>query len=70
MKDESWMANVSTQLKHDTLPEGEVITWSGYNARLMSDNSVKPKAVVGVLPLIPDKAASPSMMKHAMHLAI
>ena len=70
VKDESWMAHVSTQLKHDTLPEGEVITWSGYNARLMSDDSVKPKAVVGVLPLFPDKAASPSMMKHAMHLAI
>ena len=36
----------------------------------MSDDSVNPKAVVGVLPLFPDKAASPSMMKHAMHLAI
>ena len=55
VKDESWMAHVSTQLKHDTLPEGEVITWSGYNARLTSDDSVKPKVVVGVLPLLPIK---------------
>lgn len=32
--------------------------------------SVKPKAVIGVLPLFPDKASSPSMMKHAMNLAV
>ena len=31
VKDESWMAQVSTMLKHDTSPEGEVITWSSYN---------------------------------------
>jgi hypothetical protein len=70
VKDESWMAHVSTVLKQDTLPEGEVITWSGYNSRLMSDDCVKPKAVIGVLPLFPDKAATPSMMKHAMHLTM
>lgn len=70
VKDESWMAHVSTMLKPDTLPQGEVITWSGYNSRLMSDDSVKPKAVTGVLPLFPDKAAKPSMMNHAMHLTM
>ena len=37
------MAQVSTMLKHDTSPEGEVITWSSYNTRLMSDDSVKPE---------------------------
>ena len=36
-KDESWMARVTTILQQDTLPQGEVITWSGYNSRLMSD---------------------------------
>ena len=36
----------------------------------MSDDTVKPKAVVGVLPLFPDKAATPCMMKHAMQLAM
>ena len=70
VKDESWMLHVSKLLTHDTLPDGEVITWSGYNSRLMNDESVKPKAVIGVLPLFPDKAATPSMMKHAMHLTM
>ena len=64
------MAHVATVLKQGTLPEGEVITWSGYNSRLMSDDSVKPKAVIGVLPLFPDKAATPFMLKHAMHLTM
>ena len=29
MKDELWMAHVNSVLQHDTLPENEVITWSG-----------------------------------------
>ena len=59
------MAHVDSVLQHDTLPEDE-----GYNSRLMNDNSLKPPAVIGVLPLFPDKAASPSMIKHAMQLTI
>ena len=70
IKDESWMSHVATVLKQDTLPEGEVITWSGYNSRLMSDESLKPNAVIGVLPLFPDKAATPSMMRHVMKLTM
>lgn len=70
LKDVSWMTHVTTVLEQNTLPEGEVITWSGYNSRLMSDDSLKPRAVIGVLPLFPDKAASPSMIKHAMELTM
>ena len=70
MKDELWMAHVNSVLQHDTLPENEVITWSGYNSRLTNDDSLKQPAVIGVLPLFPDKAASPSMIKHAMQLAM
>ena len=70
VKDESRMSHVSKLLAQDMLPDGEVITWSGYNSRLMNDESMKPKAVIGVLPLFPDKAATPSMMKHVMHLTI
>ena len=33
----------------------------------MPDDTIKPKAVIGMLPLFPDKAASPAMMKHAMN---
>ena len=58
MNDELWMAHVNSVLQHDTLPEDEVITWSVYNSRLMNDDSLKPPAVIGVLPLFPDKAAS------------
>ena len=70
MNDELWMAHVNSVLQHDTLPEDEVITWSVYNSRLMNDDSLKPPAVIRVLPLFPDKAASPSMIKHAMQLTM
>ena len=70
MNDELWMAHVNSVLHHDTLPEDEVITWSVYNSRLMNDDSLKPPAVIGVLPLFPDKAASLSMIKHAMQLTM
>ena len=69
-KDEFWIAHVTTILQHDTFPQGEVITWSGYNSRLMSDGSVKPRAQIVILPLFKDKAASLSMMKHAMELTV
>lgn len=67
-KDETWMKHVATVLEQDTLPADEVITWSGYNSQLTSEDSLKPPAAIGVLPLFPDKAASASMIKHAMHL--
>ena len=70
IRDELWMAHVNSVLQHDTLPEDEVITWSVYNYRLMNDDSLKPPAVIGVLPLFPDKATSPSMIKHAMQLTM
>ena len=70
MKDESWMSHVATVLQQEVLPENEVITWSGFNSRNMSDDALKPPAVTGVFPLFPDKAASPSMIKHAMQLTM
>lgn len=69
-KDEAWMKHVATVLEQDTISADEVITWSGYNSRLMSEDSLKPPAVIGVLPLFPEKAASASMIKHAMHLTM
>ena len=70
MNDELWMAHVNSVLQHDTLPEDEVITWSVYNSRLINDDSLNPRAVIGGLPLFPEKAASPSMIKHAMQLTM
>ena len=34
----------------------------------MGEDSIKPGAVIGVLPRFPDKAASVPMVKHAMHV--
>ena len=40
----------------------------GLNANLLNENKIKPKAIIGVLPLFPDKAASVPMVKHAMNI--
>ena len=50
------------------LMKGDVITWAGFNSSIRYDESIKPQAEVGILPLFPDKAASPSMMKHTMEI--
>ena len=50
------------------LMKGDVITWAGFNSQIRSDESIKPQAEIGILPLFPDKAASPSMMKHTMEI--
>jgi hypothetical protein len=68
VKDEAWMAHVTNVLEQDMLCDGDVITWSGFNSQNMTADSVKPRAEVGVFPLFADKAATPSMMKHAMEM--
>ena len=50
------------------LVKGDVITWAGFNSHIRSDESIKSRAEIGILPLFPDKAASPSMMKHTMEI--
>ena len=51
------------------LMKGDVITWTGYNSHIRYDESVKPQAEIGILPLFSGKAAaSPSMMKHTMEI--
>ena len=39
----------------------------GCNSRLISENSLTPQTVTGALPLIPAKAVSFSMIKHAIN---
>ena len=67
-KDEAWLVHVANAPKQTSSADGDVITWAGYNSLLAYDVSVKPPAVTGVYPLVPDKAASASSMKHAMEL--
>ena len=70
VKDEAWMAHVTRVLKQGNVAKDDVITWSGYNSMLASDESVKPPAEIGIYPLFPYKAASASLMKHAMELTM
>ena len=67
-KDEAWLVHVANSPKQSVSADGDVITWAGYNSLLANDVSVKPPAVTGVYPLLPDKATSASSMKHAMEL--
>ena len=51
------------------LMKGDVITWAGFNSQIRSDECIKPgQAEIGILPLFPNKAASPSMMKHTIKI--
>ena len=70
VKDEAWMEHVAKALKQEKFEDGDVITWSGYNSMLASEESVKPPAEIAVYPLFPDKAATASSMKHAMELTM
>ena len=42
VKDESWVAHNSRILQQDQMEERDIITWSGYNSMLATDDSVKP----------------------------
>ena len=50
------------------LIKGDVMTWARFNSQIRSDESIKPQEMIGILPLFPDKAASPSMMKHTVEI--
>ena len=68
VKDEAWVLHVAEVMHKGELMKGDVITWAGFNSQIRSDESIKPKAEIGILPLFPDKAAAPSMMKHTMEI--
>ena len=68
VKDEAWVSHVAEVMQKGELMKGDVITWAGFNSQIRSDESIKPRAEIGILPLFPDKAASPSMMKHTMEI--
>ena len=68
VKDEACVSHVADVMQKGELMKGDVITWAGFNSQIRSDESIKPPAEIGILPLFPDKAASPSMMKHIMEI--
>ena len=61
-RDEAWLVHVANVLKQSASADGDVITWAWYNTLLANDVSVKPPAVIGVYPLLPDKAASAEVL--------
>ena len=66
VKDEAWISHVAEVMHKGELMKGDVITWAGFNSQIRSDECIKPgQAEIGILPLFPEKAASPYiMMKH------
>ena len=68
VKYEAWVSHVAEVMQKGELMKGDVITWAGFNSSIRYDESIKPQAEVGIVPLFPDKAASPSMMKHTMEI--
>ena len=67
-KDETWIHHASDIIlnKGSKLDDGDRVTWAGFNSSRMHEDTVKPRAITGVLPMFPDKAASVSMVKHTM----
>ena len=68
VKDEAWITEAAKLITHNELKPGDVVTWAGFNSTLLSDDNVKPRANIGILPLFPDKAASLAMVKHSLLL--
>ena len=68
VKDQAWIDQVSDIILNSTDPGQHIVTWAGFNANLLNEDTIKPKAIIGVLPLFPDKAASVPMVKHAMNI--
>ena len=57
-EDEYWLKYVSSLLQQRVSLENEVITWASYNSHLIGVESVKPRAEIGMFP----------MMRHGMEL--
>ena len=69
MQEELWISHVQNAINKDGFEPGDTpIMWSGYSSYHLDDDSIKPTAVIGTLPLFSLKASSPSMIKHAMEL--
>ena len=68
VKDEAWVSHVAAVMQKGELMKGDVMTWTGFNSQIRSDESIKSQEKIGILPLFPNKAASPSMMKHTMEI--
>jgi len=69
-KDKTWINHASDIIlnKGSELDDNDKVTLAGFSSSRMHEDTVKPRAITGVLPMFPDKAASVSMVKHTMCL--
>ena len=62
-----WLEQVKRAVDEETLPEGEMVSWSGYHASKQQQRNLKP-AVSSLLPLFQDEAKSVAMIRHSMNI--
>ena len=69
-KDLTWIQHASDIIlsKGSDLADKDKVTWAGFNSSCMHEETVRPRAVTGVLPMFPDKEASILMIKHTMSI--
>ncbi|CAB3987995.1 Hypothetical predicted protein [Paramuricea clavata] len=56
-----WLQQVKRGVEEETLPEGEMVSWSGYHASKQQQRNLKP-AVSSLLPLFQDESKSVAMI--------
>ena len=62
-----WLEQVKRAVEEETLPEGEMVSWSGYHESKQQQRNLKP-AVSSSLPLFQDEAKSVAMIRHSMNI--
>ena len=66
-QEQGWIEYCLPYLDKQTVFKGEAITLSAYHAS-KQPQVVEPPAISSVLPLFYEKAATPAMIKHGMHV--
>ena len=72
IKEQAWCESIQSILDAKTVDEldsDDITTWAGYNSKAMPEDSVPPKANIGILPLFREKAASVPMIKHVFNIS-
>ena len=62
-----WLQQVKRGVEEETLPEGEMVSWSGYHASKQQQRNLKP-AVSSLLQLFQDESKSVAMIRHSMNI--
>ncbi|MES9882214.1 MAG: hypothetical protein ABW185_15180 [Sedimenticola sp.] len=66
VKEQAWLETCTRLLEKDALDDRDTLTWAGFNSSLQSNEVVKPRAEIGMLPIFPEKAPTASMVKHGL----